>query len=490
MSLYGGIELVGRPDLENVRRLDLLPMRAVREMMQYGFAIDIPYLDQLTEELTAEMEELRYEILSYIPADKLDEFIRNSNMDAEDDYLPMNVESSVQLASLLFDTLGIGKGHQLKLTKSGDRASTGKKQLEQRKRDHPIVQKVLDYRERSKLRNTYTSALPKLAKFHGEGQCWCGLKHQAETWRVHTQILTTRTSTGRFASKAPNLQNVSARSELGRRVRRAFVASPGTKLVSVDFSQIEVRLTADYTGDPNLLRIFALGLDPHEDTARRAFGLRVDEKPDKLTQRDPSKTTTFLVIYSGSELALYDTLVTNFANAKTEKYPNGMPPPDWLTQEWCRLFIEMYTTELYPTIPEYWDKQDYRARRYGVVWTKTGRIRRVPEVRSVHKRVVSAGLRQSRNAPIQGFAADINKLAIAIVQEEVVEELRNNDVWCWPLMTVHDEWIGEVDDEYAELIKDQVMAKMSDVLRDRDTGEWMCKVPIEADGKVMERWSK
>ena len=490
MALYGGVELVGQPNLENVAKLDLLPMPAINEMMKIGFAVDLPYFDALTQELTEEMKELRIQICSAIPEDKLDEFIERSNLDADDDYLPMNVESSVQLSSLLFDVLGIGGSRQLKMTKSGDRPSTGKKQLEQLKREHPVVQRVLEYRERSKLRSTYTEAIPKVAKFHHEGQCWCGFRHLGESWRVHTQILTTRTSTGRLASKKINQQNISARSPLGRRVRKGFVASPGMELVSADFSQIEVRGTADYTGDPNLLRIFSLNLDPHEDTAKRAFGLGLDEKPDKLTQRDPSKTTTFLVIYSGSEVALLDTLIANFAMVKTPEHPYGMPPPDWLTLEWCKEFIHKYLYELYPTIPPYWEQQDYRAYRYGCVWTKMGRIRRVPEVRSVHKRVVAAGLRQARNQPIQGWAADANKVSVAEIHNDAVMLHRNEGIACHSILSVHDEMICEVEQGYGDGLKGMMEYMMSEVLRDRDTGEWMCKVPIRSEGKVMGRWEK
>ncbi len=493
MSLYGGIELTGKPDLVNVQKLDLMPMRAVNEMTRYGFAIDREWFYELSSRLESEMRELRAEVSSHIPPEKLDEFIERSGIDEEDDdgetnldWSPMNVDSNEQLATLFFDVLGIGKGKQLKMTKGGGRISTGKKQLEQLKREHPVVRPTLEYRERAKLKSTYTDSLPRQAKFHPRGECCpvCELKHQADTWRVHTQILTTRTTTGRLASKKPNLQNVSVRSELGREVRKGFIASPGTELVSTDFSQMEVRMTAHYTKDPNMLRIYHTpGADIHVDTARRAFGLGPDEKPDKLTQRDPSKTTTFLVIYSGTEVALLDTLVTNFAIA-------NIPTPEWLTQEWCADFIHTFLYELYPTIPEYWDQQDYRARRYGIVWTLFGRVRRVPEVSSVHNRIQNAGLRQARNQPIQGSCADINKLAIAMNQDLVVDEMRHEGIWDWPLISVHDELIQEVEEGYGELVKLRTEMMFNETMLDVDTGEYMCQVPIESSGTVMKRWAK
>lgn len=814
--LYGGVRLTGRPDPMNIQKLDLMPMQCINDMMRYGFAIDREHFWELSVRLEREMGELRTQIIDSIPPEKLDEFMSRAGLDEEDDdskpldYNPFNLDSNEQLATLLYDVLNIGAGKQLKMTKGGDRISTGKKQLEQLKHEHAVVQLILSYRERAKLNTTYCRALPRQAKFHPRSDSCpvCELKHKADTWRVHTQILTTRTTTGRLAclpisaeiltkrgwlnyndvqigdetlgynlvkdrmewtkvirkhvgkdklgtvkwrvnkvrfsgirctkehqwigegtwigmrgyipasnmkttycksvrlklsgpvldggdllispielgligwavtdghtittcsgrraleislvktksvdslrnllelndifftysrydydckkntdyrwkhrfyigvdvwepiaakwldhytltelalrssleareemfecmmeadgsrcrsderfgaikppvidcfmalaqtlgrrlsfstresgfvdmhipqsghvaantprffldenseeedvwcpetdlgswitrcdgqvvltgnSKAPNLQNVSTRTELGRLVRAGFVASPGTELVSVDFSQQEIRILAHYTQDPNLLRIYHTpGADVHIDTARRAFGLRDDEMPDKLTQRDPSKTTTFLVVYSGSALALFDTLVTNFAMA-------GIVRPAWLTLEWCEGFIDRFINELYPTIPAYWDNQDYRARRYGIVWTWCGRVRRVPEVQSVHQRIQSSGLRQCRNVAIQGSGADMTKLAIAECNDLVYRQLRRENIWCWPLITVHDELIPEVQEGYGDMVRQQMEYVFGETMRDRETGEYMCRVPIEASGKVMDRWTK
>jgi DNA polymerase-1 len=417
-----------------------------------------------------------------VPAEKLDEFIEKSNMDAEDDYLPMNVESTHQLVTLLFDVLSVGKGQTLRLTKGG-KISTGKKQLEKLKRDYPVVQLVLDYRERAKLRGTYTVKLPKMAKFHPGGTCWCGLEHFSETWRVHTDILTTRTSTGRYASKNPNLQNVSVRTALGRQVRAGFVASPGTEIARADFSQMEMRIGGDYSGDKNLLRIFQQGLDPHLDTAMRAFKISDPAKVDKLLHRDPARHLNFGIFYGLTDEGLYDQIGVTYATA-------GQTVPDWLTKEWCQGFITQWFEELYPEVKGYLEAQHYRAYRYGVVWTKFGRVRRVPETRSVHKRVVEAGLRQAGNMPIQGTGADMMKLALAEIQERIEEDFRSCGIWCWPLMTVHDEILVEVEEGYGELVQCMMEEVMMNVLRDKDTGEDLCKVPIKADGKIMRCWEK
>src|SRR5262245_9803249 len=300
-------------------------------MQRYGMAVDIGHLEALTDELKKELEELRIEICSYIPPEKLDEFIANSNLDAEDDYLPMNVESTKQMRKLLFQTLGVGKGSDLKLTKSGD-ISTGKKQLNARKKDHPVVAKVLKYREYSKLKGTYTEKLPRMAVMHNEGKCKiCGLNHRTSTYRVHTEILSTRTSTGRYASKNPNLQNVPVRTKYGKDVRRSFIASPGTVLVGVDFSQLQLRILADRANERRMCWIFDNGKDPHTMTAAWTFG--VEESAVTKEQRDPSKNVNFAIVFGETPRGLYEQLVSDSYGRQE------LDTPDWLTELWCDEFF-------------------------------------------------------------------------------------------------------------------------------------------------------
>ena len=494
MALYGGVELTGKPDLQNVMKLDSLPMEAIGEMSRIGFAIDREWFWELSSRLEREMRELRAEICSYIPSEKLEEFISRSGMDEEDDdgesnldWSPMNVDSNEQLATLFFDVLGIGKGRQLKMTKGGDRISTGKKQLEQLKRDHPIVAPVLAYRERAKLKSTYSDALPLWAKFHprGKGCQVCELDHWVDSWRIHGEFPTTRTTTGRIAHRKPNTGNIPARTELGGQIRKGFVATEGTELVFCDWGQFEMRLGAHYSLDSNLLRIFHEGLDPHTDTAMRAFKKFKEEcetKQGKMLYRAPCKNVNFGVFYGLSGPGLLDLMGVTYATA-------GLPLPDWCTVEWCENFIAEWFG-LYPGVQRYIDNQHYRSRRYGIVWTLCGRVRRVPEIYSVHGRIQSAGLRQAGNAPIQGTQADLNKIGIAEVQDTVVKRFRAENIHCWPVVTVHDELGLEVQQGYGELVKYEMERVFSEVMRDRDTGEWMCAVPITSDGKVMNRWEK
>lgn len=483
MALYSGITLPGCPDLDNVRKLDLLPMQSIREMMQYGIAIDIPHLEQLTETLTKEINELRIEIVSYIPAKKLDEFISKSGIDEDDEdgYLPMNVESTKQMRRLLFDVLGVGKGHALKLTKSGD-VSTGKRQLETYKKDHPVVERVLRYREYAKLVGTYTRKMPRIARFHNHGECKvCGLTHLYPTWRIHSQIMVTRTSTGRFATKEINQQNLPVRTKYGKEVRKGCVASPGCVIVGVDFSQLQLRILADRAHERKMMWIFENGKDPHTMTAAWTFG--VDE--DKVTkeQRDPSKNVNFGIVFGETPPSLHEQLVSDSYGR------SGTAVPDWLTKAWCEAFFVRWHG-IYEDVQPYMDTQYYRARRYGVVWDMFGRVRRVPEVRSVHKRVVGAGLRQAGNHPIQAPDSGMMRLAMAEVQERVIMSLRREGIWCWPLMIIHDELLVEVEESWGEFVKDQIVSVFEDVLTDKSTGERLCRVPITATGWVSTRWEK
>ncbi len=486
MSLFGGIELPGRPDLENIRKLDLLPARSILEMQQYGFAVDLDQFSKVSKILSSEMDELRAEICATIPEHKLDEFIARSNLDSDDEledgWHPMNVDSNQQLAKLMFEVLGIGSGRQLKRTKGGNQISTGRRQLEQLKREHPVVSSTLAYRELAKLKNTYADTIPIIAKRHPKGRCWCGLEHWVETMRVHSQILSTRTATGRYASKKINQQNLPVRSEYGRAIRAGFIASPGTELVSCDFSQIEMRMLAFLAHVKHMIQIFKEGKDVHTQTAMRAFDLPED-RIDKLVHRTPAKNVSFGIVYNESALGLYEQLLSDTYGRQ------GIPVPDWLTLEWCESFLKKWF-KIYPEVKSYMEEQNYRAVRYGYVWDLFGRVRRIPEAKSVHDRVVASGFREAGNMPIQSTAAGLNKLALAEVQDWIETEVRPSGVWCRPLITVHDEGIWEVEEGYGECFKEVVEGVFSRVLTDHDTGQEYCSVPILADGKVSARWEK
>lgn len=493
MSLFGGVTLPGKPDPENIRRLDQLPVPMTMQMMRVGFAIDIPALNELSSELGQRMTMLREEICSWIPEEKLDEFIGRSNLNGDDDYLPMNVESGSQLAVLLFETLGIGEGRQLKMTKGGTRISTGKKQLETIKRSHPLVQTVLDYRECSKLKGTYADALPRIAKLHPRGQCpVCELHHVESTRRIHTTLLDTRTDTRRYASKLPNLQNIPVRTAWGRRIRSCFIASPGKVLVSSDYSQEEMRIGAHYSEDPGLMEIFAKKLDPHLVTAIKVFKLDKDKIPAKgtkefeefkLSYRDPSRHLNFGIFYGLTPPGLTDQIAVTYATA-------GRELPDEINEDWSKGVIDDWYSA-YSGVLEYLENQHYRARRYGIVWDLFGGVRRVPETKSVHSRIHQAGLRQSGNTPIQMTGADIMRLTMGeMVANPEIASIRDSGVSVEPILTIHDDLIYEVDEDYGSMVGSIVEDVQRNLLRDKQTGEYLFRVPLEADAKVSYRWEK
>jgi DNA polymerase-1 len=477
--LFGGITIPGHPDPENIRKLDLLPIPQIRRMMRMGIAIDREWLWELSLKLDSRKTELKQDICSLIPEEALETFVSSST-----DELSLNVESASQIATLLFQVLRVGTGRRLKTTKNGQRLSTGKKQLETLKRDHPVIPLILEYRECSKLKSTYTDALPRLAKRHSRGTSCpiCGMKHLEDHYRIHTEILTTRTDTGRLASKSPNLQNIPARTKLGREVRKAFIPQKGCKLVGYDYAQIELRLLAHAAREANMLRIFNNDGDIHLDTAMRAFDIADPKAVDKMLHRAPCKNVNFGVAYGLGETGLYDLMAVTYAVA-------GVPLPDWLDVAWCKSFIDKWF-DLYPQAAEYFDLQHYRARRYGITWCMFGGVRRIPEVRSVHERVRQAGLRQGGNNPIQRGAAGVFKLGMARA-EEVFSRLRqDSNLHAEALLPIHDELLSEVDEKWAEEVGAMYGYEMEEALRDEESGEYCCRVPVKTDGKAMKRWEK
>lgn len=479
MSLFGGVEIAGRPSLENVRKLDLLPVPMVRRMQRYGISIDIPYLQEFSSELGREMAALERDIASYLPPDRLHAFAESAaEVEGELGPVEFNANSAEQIRSLLFDALKVGHGRDLKTTADGA-VSTGKKQLELCRDDHPVVHKVLEYRERSKLKSAFADSLPKKARYHPankDGSCpVCELAHVESTWRVHTEFTMTRTETGRFASKSPNLQNVPARSELGGKVRAAFVASPGTFLVSSDFSQIELRDLAHLADEKAMIAIYNADGDIHQHTAMRAFGIADPAKVDKLRHRLPSKTVNFGIAYSMSAIGLQAQLAVM-----------GL----FWTEEECDDFINRWFG-LYPEVRAYMELQHYRARRYGYIWDLFGRIRRVPETHSTHSWIRSQGLRQAGNMPIQSTSAGQTKLAMGALEEDFTNIYSDGaGPWVWPLLTIHDQLICEADEDIAEEIRDLQMYRFSTVMDDEATGEHLFRVPVKSDGEILERWRK
>lgn len=265
--------------MSNVRRLDHGCIEMVSRMQRNGIAIDIPHFQALSSKLARLMEEEYANIRSIIPREALELFINDTVVDEiepeptfgnegepakeEPDASVININSPEQLADLLFTHMGLGKSAKLKSTKDGKRLSTGKKNLEMIRDEDPIIAAILRYREYAKLKTTYVDKMPRIAVWHPE----------SKTWRIHCQLMLTRTETGRMASKRPNLQNIPAKSALGGEVRAGFISADGKVLLSRDLSQIELRVLAHEANEPNMIDIFRRDGDIHVETTLRAYNL-------------------------------------------------------------------------------------------------------------------------------------------------------------------------------------------------------------------------
>jgi len=281
-------------------------------------------------------------------------------------------------------------------------------------------------------------------------------------------------------SKYPNLSNIPIRTKLGREIRAGFIASEGHVIADRDWSQIELRLLAHLSGDQAMLTIYLTDGDIHNYTACSAFGLTVDQL-DPVIHRVPSKNTNFSVVYGITDEGLYDSLWAHFATM-------GMQTPDWLTKPWCAWFIRQWFAT-YPGAKRYLDGLESIARRYAIVWTMCGRVRRIPEVRSYHSYVQEAGVRQAANMPIQGASADLMKLAMGEMHERL-DLLAAYGIRAFPTNTIYDALMIECLEDDGETVQAMMGEVMDGVMLNRQTGKSHSRVPIRSDGCLLKRWEK
>ncbi len=305
--------------------------------------------------------------------------------------------------------------------------------------EHPIADRIIAYRELAKLKGTYIDGLVDLIREDG---------------RIHSTLNQTTTSTGRLSSDSPNLQNIPIRTELGARIRDAFTASPGRKLVVADYSQIELRILAHMTGEPALVESFEKGEDIHTRTASEIFDVRMESVTSELRRR--AKMVNFGILYGISGFGLA-TRLGNVHPAEAERY------------------IKRYL-ERYPKVTEFIEETLREAEELGYATTLFGRRRYVPELRNANKNVRKLGERIAFNARVQGTAADIIKTAMIDIQPRL--PAFGADM----LMQVHDELVFDVDerrvDEVAALAVERMVAAY-----DLDP-------PLEVEVKVGERWGR
>jgi DNA polymerase-1 len=323
-----------------------------------------------------------------------------------------NINSPKQLGEVLYKDLALPAPPARGKSKS---LSTAQDILEHLAESHEVPRMVLDYRHLSKLKSNYTDALPQLVDANS---------------RVHTTFLEAGTTTGRLSSTNPNLQNIPVRTELGREIRAAFVAGEGTRLLSADYSQIELRLLAHFSGDALLRRAYAEDIDIHALTASEVFGVPLDTM-DKETRRR-AKAVNFGIVYGISPFGLATQLGIAMGEAKT--------------------YIDRYF-ERYHGVREYIDKTIAEVRKEGSVRTLFGRVRPIPDIESRNQNQRGFAERTAVNSPLQGTAADLIKLAmIAIDRELTARQLKTRMV-----LQVHDELLFEVpldeSDEVAAIVR-------------------------------------
>lgn len=351
-----------------------------------------------------------------------------------------NISSPKQLGEVLFDDLAlVPKG--LKKTSTGQR-STRESELEKIRELHPIVDDILEYRQIGKLLSTYVESIPPLLD---------------ENNRLHTEFVQTGTTTGRMASQNPNLQNIPIRTERGRLIRNAFVAPEGSKLVALDYSQIELRLAAILSKDEKLMEIFRSGRDVHQEVAAAVFGVASGEVDREMRRR--AKIINFGILYGMGVNALRTQLGTSTAEAH-------------------QFYDDYFAT--FKRLSEYLEETRGYARRNGYTETLFGRRRQFPEMKSPLPYVRAQAERMAINAPIQGTQADIIKRAMVEIDEKVL----HTDAQL--ILQVHDELVYEIPESRVAPVAATIKEVMESVLSSDETHA----VPIIAEAKAGDNWGE
>jgi DNA polymerase-1 len=403
--------------IEVYEKIDLPLAPVLADMERIGIRVDPKELDKMSKSMEKEVRRLEKEIWKLAG----NEF---------------NVNSPAQLAEILFDKLNLqpparrGKGKV---------RSTAADILEEMAAQHPLPGKIIEFREISKLKSTYVDALPKLI--------------QPETGRLHTSFSQTTAATGRLSSSDPNLQNIPIRTELGREIRAAFVAEKEKILLSADYSQIELRVMAHFSGDPVLIDAFRNGEDIHARTAQEVFG--VGPMAQNAEHRRAAKAINFGIIYGLSAFGLAQQLD--------------------IGQKEAAQFINAYFTR-YRGVKEFLDKILVETRKTGVAKTLFGRIRPIPEINSPQAQLRSFAERTALNSPLQGTAADLIKLAMINIDRRLAAEKFEAKM----ILQVHDELLFEA------LPKEKT--KLEKLVREEMEGVHKLAVPLVVEISSGPNW--
>ena len=410
---------IQKPHLSDLfYKMEMPLVKVLKDMEFEGISIDVPALIEYSKELDNTLIRLDQEIKAAAGED-------------------FNIDSPKQLGEVLFEKLKISS--KAKKTKTGQYA-TSEDILQKHEHDHPIIPMILEYRQLRKLKSTYVDPLPTMCdKIDG---------------RIHTNFMQTVTATGRLSSNNPNLQNIPIRSAKGREIRRAFVArNTDFQLMAVDYSQIELRIIAALSEDPNMIEAFQQGHDIHAATAAKVFHTPLDEVT--RDQRSAAKAVNFGIIYGQSAFGL----AQNLSISRTE----------------AKGIIDAYF-EQYSTIKKYMEHVIAQARELGYVETIMKRRRYLPDINSANAVVRGYAERNAVNAPIQGSAADIIKMAMIAVDQA----MKSENVQSKMILQVHDELVFDV--HVSEELRMQTLVKeaMENAIK--------LVVPMEVEWKIAPNW--
>jgi DNA polymerase-1 len=412
------------PQIEKEHLKDLfwnmeMPLvKVLAKMEAEGVALDVPHLHAYSQQLETEIKELEIKI-------------------KEEAGMEFNMDSPKQLGEVLFDHMKIST--KAKKTKTGQYA-TSEDILQQHKNDHAIISYILDYRQMRKLKSTYVDPLPTMIDDIDK--------------RVHTSFMQTVTATGRLSSNNPNLQNIPIRSERGKEIRKAFISrGEDFRLMAADYSQIELRIIAALAEDANMIQAFRDRLDIHKATAAKVFHVELDEVTKD--QRSAAKAVNFGIIYGQSAFGLSQNLGISRTEAKG--------------------IIDAYFAQ-YSTIKTYMDSAVTNAREKGYVETIMKRRRYLADINSANAVVRGFAERNAVNAPIQGSAADVVKLAMVAVDKAMTEAKVKSKM----ILQVHDELVFDIHKDEEQLMQDLVKKAMESAVN--------LAVPMEVEMQLAHNW--
>jgi DNA polymerase-1 len=403
-----------------LRELEMPLVSILASMEERGIALDMPFFRKFGNELRQRMGELENQIYEMAGG-------------------AFNINSTQQLSAVLFERLRLEPPDRRKRTASGH-FSTSADVLDELRGKHPVVDAVLEYRELAKLKSTYVDALPE--------------QINPRDGRVHTSYNQTGSVTGRLASQDPNLQNIPTRTDLGRQVRQGFVAGPGNVLLSVDYSQIELRIVAHMAGDEAMLAAFRAGQDIHATTAAAIYSVPLDQVTRE--QRRHAKAINFGLIYGMSAFGLSRSTDLTLGEAEN--------------------FVKAYF-ERFPGVKSYLDGMRRQAATQGYVETLLGRRRYFPGLKDqMNAALRNREEREAINAPIQGTAADIMKLAML----HVSEALQSSKLDAHMLLQVHDELVLECPRSQLRQTANLVQKTMESA--------YPLQIPLLTEAKAGDRW--